>query len=505
MPRIPVVRWLAEPPEVEWIHDEPPAQPIVELHLYEIDGGRLVPVDPDASPPAWWIGTIGWRPDGSELLYQWATEGGLREDIRAVDPETGASRVLHSESATTPVYAGREWYGWMDGSELLLSGGDRLLFLSEQSGSLQLYLKSLEGGEARQLTRGPGEVVRIAGVDEERGWVYYTAYGDAERPYDVHFFRVALDGSETMPLTSARASHEPAGMFASYFGRLRIRLSPSMGYFVARHSTLGRLPVTELRTTDGTLVRTLSEARLGPAAEEYGWQAPEEFVIQAADGMTDLWGVLWKPYDFDPSRRYPLIEVFYSGAVPRTFDAPGPYAVYAEKLAQLGFVTVMLEGRGSEGRGREFRDAFAGRPGGFVEDHAAALRQLVAERPYLDGSRIGAYGYSAGGEEALWVAVGAPDTYQASVSVAPTEPASPDASESLLDRVSNLDGPLLLVHATADTAAPVRFTMRFLDAAIRANERVDLLLVPDGPHDLGSAWKYAHDRVRDFFLEHLDP
>jgi dipeptidyl aminopeptidase/acylaminoacyl peptidase len=268
---------------------------------------------------------------------------------------------------------------------------------------------------------------------------------------------------------------------------------------------MGRLPVTELRTTDGTLVRVLSEARLGPAAEEYRWQAPEEFVVKAADAVTDLWGVMWKPYDFDPSRRYPLIEVFYSGVVPRTFDAPGPYAVYAEKLAQLGFVTVMLEGRGSEGRGRGFRDAFAGRPGGFVEDHAAALRQLVAERPYLDGSRIGAYGYSAGGEEALWAAVGAPDTYRASVSVAPTEPASPDARESLLDGASNLDRPLLLVHGTADKAAPVRFTMRFLDASLQAGKPIDVLLVPDGSHGLGSAWNYAHDRVRDFFLEQLDP
>jgi dipeptidyl aminopeptidase/acylaminoacyl peptidase len=262
----------------------------------------------------------------------------------------------------------------------------------------------------------------------------------------------------------------------------------------------------ELRRTDGTLVRVLAEARVGPFADEYRWRAPEEFSVKAADGVTDLWGVMWKPYDFDPGRRYPVIEVFYDEMVPRGFD-PSPHSEYAEQFAQLGFVSVMLEGRGaSGGRGRAFRNAFQGQPGGFIDDHAAALRNLAREHTYLDLSRVGAYGYSSQGDDVLWALVRAPDIYRASVAVAPAFNATgPDIPENLLAEVPNLRGHLFLIHGMADGGALLPPTMRFIDACIRADKPLDLLLVPEGRHGLGHAWDYSIDRARDFFLEHLDP
>jgi dipeptidyl aminopeptidase/acylaminoacyl peptidase len=263
----------------------------------------------------------------------------------------------------------------------------------------------------------------------------------------------------------------------------------------------------ELRRTDGTLVRVLAEAGVGPVAEEYRWRAPEEFSVKAADGVSDLWGVMWKPYDFDPERRYPVIQVFYDDGVPRTFDS-GPFGQYAENFAQLGFVTVMLEGRGSSGgRGRAFRNAFQGQPGGFIDDHAAALRNLASERPYMDLSRVGAFGHSAGGDDVLWALLRAPDIYQAGVAISPAFNATgPDIPENILTQVPNLKGHLFLIHGMADNRALLPPTMRFIDACIRAEKRLDLLLVPEGDHRLrGGAWRYSMDRARDFFLEHLDP
>jgi dipeptidyl aminopeptidase/acylaminoacyl peptidase len=439
------------------------------------------------------------------VIYEPATRNGLQEDLWALDPATGHTRLIHSESSDAPVLVDLAYYGGIAGT--LLSDGNRLLYVSEDSGTLQLYLRDLDAESAVQLTPGPYPVIRIVDVDEEEGWVYYTALGDPERPYDVHFYRVRLDGSDMSRLTDLGANHGATRMFSLFFGNLiPLRLSPSREYFIARRSTPERPPVMELRRTDGTRVRVLAEARVGPVAEEYRWRAPEEFSVEAADGVTDLWGVMWKPYDFDPERRYPVIEVFYDDGVPRTFDE-GPNGQYAENFAQLGFVTVMLEGRGaSGGRGRAFRNAFQGQPGGFIDDHAAALRNLASDRPYMDLSRVGAFGHSAGGDDVLWALVSAPEIYGAGVAMAPAfNPTGPDVSENVLAQVPNLRGHLLLIHGMADDRALLPPTMRFIDACIRADKPLDLLLVPEGRHRLQGAWDYSMDRARDFFLEHLDP
>lgn len=501
VPRIPIVHWLMDPPSVEWVMPgSATIRPKVELHVLDTDAFELRKVDL-GEPAPWWIGVLAWRPDGSEVVFEPATRAGLQEDLLALNPATSVSRLLHSEASDAPVLVNLMWYGQVAGT--LLSGGKRLLFVSEDSGSLQLYLQELDSGDTRQLSPGPYPVIRLVGVDEEVGWVYYTAFGDPERPYDAHLYRVRLDGSGLSRLTDLGANHEPTGM-AYWFLQRRtgVHLSPSREYFVARRSTPERLPVMELRRTDGTLVCVLARASLGPAAAEYRWTPPEEFTVKAADDVTDLWGVLWKPYDFDPARMYPVIELFYNEQVPRTFD-PTPYGVMADQLAQLGFITVMMEGRGATGRGRAFRNAFQGQPGAFIDDHAAALRNLARERPFMDLSRVGAFGHSAGGDDVLWAMVRAPDTYHAGVSGAPVTSPSPEVNEALLASVPNLEGRLFLIHGTADSAAPLSMTMRFIDACVRAGKRVDLLLVPDAGHGIGGG--ILMDRAADFFVEQLRP
>jgi dipeptidyl aminopeptidase/acylaminoacyl peptidase len=504
LPRVPIVGWLTDPIEVSWFTDDSREKPRVELWVLETEGRRLRQVGL-GEPTPWWIGVVGWRPDGSEVVYEPATRNGLQEDLWALDPATGLTRLIHSESSDAPVLVDLAYYGQVAGT--LLSDGNRLLYVSEDSGSLQLYLKHLDGGPAVQLTPGPYPVIRIVDVDEGEGWVYYTALGDPDRPHDVHLFRVQLNGNRASRLTDLGANHGATRMFRLFFrGRVSIHLSPSREYFIARRSTPEHPPVMELRRTDGTLVRVLAEARVGPVAEEYRWRPPEEFSVKAADGVTDLWGVMWKPYDFDPGRRYPVIEVFYDEMVPRGFD-PSPHSEYAEQFAQLGFVTVMLEGRGaSGGRGRAFRNAFQGQPGGFIDDHATALRNLAREHTYLDLSRVGAFGYSSQGDDVLWALVSAPEIYGAGVAIAPAfNDIGPDIPENLLTEVPNLEGHLFLIHGMADRGALLPPTMRFIDACIRADKPLDLLLVPEGRHGLGHAWDYSMDRARDFFLEHLDP
>ncbi len=222
-------------------------------------------------------------------------------------------------------------------------------------------------------------------------------------------------------------------------GRHEVQFAPSMEFFLDTHSTVDRPPVVELRRADGTRLQTLSSATVDglPA-----WRShpPEEFVVKAADGSTDLHGVLYKPRDFDPARKYPVIEVIYGGpwgsTIPKGFTDYRAYFGLAPALAQLGFITFIVDARGTGGRGREFqRIAYGGLGRHEIPDHVAALKQLGDRRAYMDLSRVGILGHSFGGYLATRALLLAPDVYH--VGVASAAPYVPES------------GPPLRVHVSA--------------------------------------------------------
>jgi dipeptidyl aminopeptidase/acylaminoacyl peptidase len=349
-------------------------------------------------------------------------------------------------------------------------------------------------------------------VDEEAGWVYVLAHGDQERPYDTHLYRVNLEGQGYMQLTEATGQHE-------------IQFAPSKEFFIDTHSTVDRPPTVELRKADGTLLRTLSKANIDALHGELRWRPPEEFVVQAADGATDLWGVLFKPHDFSPDRKYPVIEVIYGGAwssvAPKSFTDYLAYYAQAPALAQLGFVTFIVDGRGTPERGRDFQNVVYGNKGRFeIPDHVAALNQLAAERSYMDLGRVGILGHSQGGYLATRALLLAPDVYDVGIASAPIlfptqgpdfqfmppPAADREAHEyaSNLRLAGNLEGKLFLLHGTSDTNAPFSHTMKMVDALIQAEKPYDLAVFPGIGHSL---WRetYWQDTVSRYFQEHLRP
>ena len=287
----------------------------------------------------------------------------------------------------------------------------------------------------------------------------------------------------------------------------------------------------ELKTADGTLLRTLSKANFDDF-KELQWTAPEEFVVKAADGKTDLYGVLYKPYDFDPSKRYPVIEVIYGGpweseCVLSTFIPVG-WGQTALELAQLGFITFVVDGRGTPERGKEFQDVVYGNIGRTeIPDHTAALQQLAEKRPYMDLNHVGVFGHSFGGYLALRALLLSPDVYHvavssdgntglASIGFVDSEPylGSPQKNGERYDYASNLwlvgnlRGKLLFIWGTFEGAlfsgSPF---MKMLDALMRADKPFDLLVVPDRPHSMLNVprknyWRKAMGR---YFWEHLKP
>lgn len=384
----------------------------------------------------------------------------------------------------------------------------------------------MNGRLIRQLTEGEFPVVRVAAVDEKAGWVYFIAQGDKQRVYDTHLYRVNLEGKGFTRLTEAPGQHD-LQLFGYIFHR--VEFAPSEQFFLDTHSTTARPPTVELRRADGILLQTLSRAN-SDGLKELKWSPPEEFVVKAADGNSDLYGVLYKPYDFDPKKKYPVIEYIYGGGsvVPRTFSPEFGMGVEAQAMAQLGFIVFIVDGHGpgiGGTRGREFERVTYGTWGRYeIPDHVAALKQLAEKRPYMDLSRVGIIGLSMGGYYAIRALLQAPDVYHVGIAVAPVIEISEhynyrwlgppernkDAYEyaSNLRLAGNLKGKLLLIHGTSDTAVPFSQTMRMVEALIRAGKPYDLIVPPEWGHwdnETRARESYRLEAIRRYFQEHLKP
>lgn len=326
-----------------------------------------------------------------------------------------------------------------------------------------------------------------------------------------------MDGKEFSRLTKSKGLHE-------------IRFSPSKEFFLDTHSTTDRPPRTELSHADGTLVQTLSEANIESLLKELKWKPLEEFVVKAADGKTDLYGALYKPHDFNPRRKYPVIEIIYGGAqfsevqhgfTHRHFGIMEFHGGHAQALAQLGFIVFMVDGRGTPDRSKEFQDiAHNNMDRHVIPDHMAALRQLAEKRPYMDLNRVGILGHSWGGTLTVRALLQASDVYKVGVAVAGSQgialgrgpyinlakndEAFEDTSKERL--AANLRGNLLFIIGTSDLNTQFGSVMKMVEALIQAGKPHDLIILPEQSHWFtGASRTYALEGIRRYFQEHLKP
>lgn len=456
----------------------------------------------------------GWRPDGSEALLLHRSRDGKVLELRAVSPATGAARTVLREENRASFVADLNFDagGWRSQLTPLPDG---FLWASERDGWRSLYLYGWDGRPLRQVTRGRLVVHEVARATPRE--VFFVASEDGDSPYDRHVYRAPLAGGGAARLTGAAGIHNAS-------------VSPTGSYFVDVHSSRERPPVSEVVATRGESRFTLAEADVS-ALLRTGYRPPEGFTALADDGTTRIHGVIFKPYDFDPSRRYPVINFVYGG--PFLAVVPWGYAGCsctpgsgmddeAHAIAQLGYVVVMVDARGTPGRGKAFHDATYGRIGSSeIPDQAAAIRQAAATRPYMDLGRVGIYGASWGGYYALRAMLTAPDFYRAGYAFAPGSPweeavinepnlGLPGSDSTVYQRAANeplaanLRGALRIVHGTSDVSAPLSATMRMADALIRANRPFDMLMFPGQGHNLQPQYaEYLMADVMRFFEAHL--
>jgi dipeptidyl-peptidase-4 len=482
------------------------ALPSIEPVLFAADGWHRIAVPMEPIQMQYYGGTsFNWSKDGTRAHVVVADRGYTRREVREIDAATGAVRVVIEEVGNPFVDTSR-------GTLLeFLDGGRRVLWGSERDGFRHLYLFDAATGEVvLQLTRGAWEVDAIQRVDEKEGAVYFTARGrePGRDPYLVHAYRVGLDGRGLRLLTPEAAEHE-------------VSVSPSGDFFVDSYSLPDQPPVTVLRrSSDGRVICELERAETERLLTT-GWRAPEPFVANARDGVTDIYGIIWRPSTFDPSRRYPVVEQVYTG--PHSFFVPKGFRAYrnaAQSMAELGFIVVQVDALGTAGRGKEFQKHSYRNLGDMgLEDHIAWLRQAAAKYPYMDLDRVGIYGHSAGGYNAAHALLARPDFYKVAVASAGNHDHQLDKAwwntqwmgypvddhyreQSNLAIAPELEGKLLLVHGDIDENVPVSATLRLVDELIKANRDFDLLIMPNQPHALGRH-PYFIRRRWDYFVEHL--
>jgi dipeptidyl aminopeptidase/acylaminoacyl peptidase len=454
----------------------------------------------------------GWLPDGGEVLVFVMSRDCRRIDMLAANPATGATRPLFSEVGETFLRMHHDVYYGRKLGLSVVPDGSGVVWESERSGWKHLYLYDLQGTLVRQLTDGDFPVEAVVGYAD--GWLFYTARTDSSRPYDVHICRVPLAGGSPEVLTA-----DVPGVHAAI-------LSPTGKAIVDTVSSVTSPPTVSLRAADGTLVREVLRADT-TALDALGLTPAEEFCVKAADGVTDLWGVLYKPRDFDPTKKYPVIEQVYGGPqlqfAAHTFPFANVYGGTLAALTELGACVVVLDARGTPGRSKAFHDAvFKSWAGHLADDHAGAIQQLAESRPYLDLGHVGVVGHSWGGYTAVRLGADRPDVYAATVASAPgfdpyasvlyecylglpQEPggrAVYDAANAL-DLAASLTRPLLIAAGTSDHCTWTE-AVKMSEELIQAGVEHELVTLPEQYHAYDIAHdRYYHRKLARFFATHL--
>jgi len=479
-----------------------------ELSVFDISTRKQIKPEIERYEHGWEAPDIRWMKDQRHFAYVKVDRGHQRYRVIEVDSQTGTLRNLIDEKTETFIWTAHteslnlKYVNWLEKS-------DEMLYVSERDGWRHLYLvHTKEGRIKNQITKGEFVVRGIDKIDEDKRQIWFRASGKNKQqdPYFIQFYRVNFDGSGLVALTEGNGNHS-------------VQYSPDRKYIIDTYSRVDMPPIHELRrATNCGLVCKFEEADISELLGS-GWTPPEVFVAKGRDGKTDIWGIIYHPKDFDPNKKYPVIEQIYAGPqgsyVPKSFGGARRFS----SLTDLGFVVVQMDGMGTANRSKAFHDVCwknlkdAGFPDRILWHKAAA-----AKYAWYDISRVGIYGTSAGGQNAAAAALFHPEFYKAAVANSGCHdnrmdkaswneqwmgyPVGPQYAESSnIENASKLKGHLMLVVGEMDENVPPESTYRFVDALIRAGKDFDFLFVPNGGHGAGGT--YGQRRLQDFFVRHL--
>lgn len=432
-----------------------------------------------------------------------------RMDICYVDVDSDSTRTVISERMNTYVESRQT---------RLLDGGRKLIHWSERNGWANLYLYNADGTLIRNLTEGAYHVDDVLAVNEKEGYVLFRACGKekGENPYQMHVYRVSLQGGEPKMLDIPDMNIDA---IASEDGK----------YFIANYSRVDYKPASALFDAAGKKVCDLGEADFSLLFAA-GYKFPERFKVKAADGITDLYGAIYKPFDFDSTKVYPICDYVYPGPQVEANNISWSRGfTRTDRLAQLGFIVITVGNRGGHpDRSKWYHNYGYGNLRDYgLEDQKYAIQQLGARYSWIDLDRVGIHGHSGGGFMSTAAMLKYPDFFKAAVSCAGNHDNSiynrwwSEQHHGITEKVeagdttfvysietnpeiaSNLKGHLMLVHGDIDNNVHPANTIRVVNALIRANKRFDMLILPGQRHGFGDMNEYFFWRMADYYCEWL--
>jgi dipeptidyl-peptidase-4 len=475
--------------------------PVVDLYVYDVAAKTTTKVDVRDGKPfendtvGYYVYQISWSPGGGkELLFNRTNRRQNILEFCAADPATGKCRVIIHE----------EWpASWVDNHPPIryLKDDNRFLWTSERTGFKNFYLYDLSGKLLATVTNHPFEVAQIVRIDEDKNLLYYLARsGDNHMKMQLH--RCTLDGKDDKRLTDPAFNHT-------------VNLSPDGKYFIDVAQTHDIPPVTRLVDENGAVVTELAKSDTSKF-DSLGLRKVELITYKAADGETDLHGLLHKPSNFDPAKKYPLLVTVYAGpatnAARETFTLPSA-------LAEYGFLVAALDSRSAAGRGKKFLDAIYMKLGVTeIDDQAAGVKSLW-DRPYVDKNRVGIFGTSYGGYASILCLLRHPDVFQAACASSPVTDyrhydtiyterylRTPQENKkgyddgSAMTYADKLTGRLMIYYGTADNNVHPNNAMQLIKALQGAGKSFDVQVGPDRGHS-----GINQQRMMEFFIETLGP
>jgi len=470
--------------------------------LFDVRSKTQIVVDNSLFPNPYDMSRIEWRKDSRAFVFEYNQRGHQIYRIIEVDIKGIPRAVICEEADTFFCYSYNKF-------RFDLDDGKEIIWMSERDGWNHLYLYDGVSGEVKnQITTGDWVVRGVDKVDEENRQIYFRASGmyPGKDPYFIHAYRINFDGSGFTPLTEGGGHHS-------------ISYSSDMKYYIDTWSRVDSPPITELhRSTDGNVIMLVEKTNIEKLVEA-GWSAPEVFVAKGRDGQTNIWGIINRPLNFNPNEKYPVIEYIYAGPhgsfVPKSFSAFNRM----QSLAEMGFIVVQCDGMGTNHRSKAFHDvAWKNLGDAGFPDRILWHKAIAAKYTYYDIDRVGIYGNSAGGQNALGGLLFHPEFYKAAVSSCGCHdnrmdkiwwneqwmgwPLGPEyAAASNVDNAYRLEGKLLLILGEMDTNVDPASTMQVVDALIKADKSFDFLYIPGAGHGMGGA--YGQRKMIDFFVYNL--
>jgi dipeptidyl-peptidase-4 len=500
--RYPIVNFTSFTGETEWMRypKAGDANPAVRVGVVAVRGGAPKWMDTGAEKDIY-LARVDWLPDSRRLAIQRLNRGQTKLDLLLADAATGRAQVILTELDNHWINIQDDLYFFRD--------GNRFLWSSDRDGWLHLYLYDLSGAKLAQITRGHWEVLGTVRVDETNNAVYFLA--TEKTPLETHLYRAPLDGSTVTRITRADGSHG-------------VNMAPDAAHFVDTWSTAMTPPRQDLVRADGSLVLAINENKV-PQLADYHLSPVEFFTVRGADG-TELNAMMIKPPEFDAKRKYPVLVYTYGGPHAQIVRNAwgGANFLWHQLMAQKGYLIFGLDNRGSSGRGKAFETAIYRNLGkNELGDQLAGVAWLKSQ-PYVDGARIGIWGWSYGGYMTCFAMLNAADTFKAGFAGAPVTDwrqydtiyterymgrpqDNPDGyrDSSPVHQAAKLKGKLLIAHGTADDNVHYANTIALMEQFIRAGKYAEVFSYPGRGHGIGDPAARVHlfNRVTQFFLDNL--